>query len=131
MKLRTGPALALPAALALVTAGSPALATETRIDSMGGGVKLWTIEDESNIFDFPSLLVRWGNRVYVDAIEATTDDIPGGHFDFLHPWPGQNPPLTQRDARMITRWPRAWQLAQPLPSAASSCHRTSAGNLDA
>lgn len=78
-KVRT--LVALPAAVAALSA-SPALASETRIDSMGGGVKLWTVEDEANIFDFPSLLVRWGNRVYVDRIEATTDDIPGGHFGF-------------------------------------------------
>ncbi len=82
MKLRIGSALAVPAVLATV-AVSPAFATETRINSMGGGVKLWTVEDESNIFDFPSLLTRWGNRVYVDNIEAAgTDQIPGGHFGF-------------------------------------------------
>ena len=81
MSLKVRSALALPAAVAALSA-SPAFASETRIDSMGGGVKLWTIEDESNIFDFPSLLVRWGNRVYVDRIEATTDDIPGGYFGF-------------------------------------------------
>ena len=82
MKLTTGSALALALPL-LASAASPALATEARIRSMGGGVKLWTIEDESNIFDFPSLLVRWGNRVYVDGIEAEgTESIPGGHFGF-------------------------------------------------
>jgi len=82
MKLRIGSVLAVPAVLATVAA-SPAFATETRINSMGGGVKLWTVEDESNIFDFPSLLTRWGNRVYVDNIVAAgTDQIPGGHFGF-------------------------------------------------
>jgi len=82
MKLRIGSVLAVPAVLATVAA-SPASATETRINSMGGGVKLWTVEDESNIFDFPSLLTRWGNRVYVDNIVAAgTDQIPGGHFGF-------------------------------------------------
>lgn len=82
MKLRTGSALALPTLLATLVAATPAAATESRIHAMGGGVKLWTIEDEANIFDFPSLLVRWGNRVYVDQIRATTNDIPGGHFGF-------------------------------------------------
>lgn len=60
MKLNLRSALAVPAVLATVAAAS-AFATEARVRSMGGGVKLWTIEDESNIFDFPSLLTRWGN----------------------------------------------------------------------
>jgi len=82
MKLRTGLATALTLPL-VASAAAPAFATEARIRSMGGGVKLWTIEDEANIFDFPSLLVRWGNRVYVDGIQAAgTDSIPGGHFGF-------------------------------------------------
>lgn len=82
MKLTTGSLLALSVGLATFVTSAPASATETRIHAMGGGVKLWTIEDESNVFDFPSLLVRWGNRVYVDNITATTSDIPGGHFGF-------------------------------------------------
>jgi hypothetical protein len=82
MKPRTGSALFLASLIAPLVFAAPALATESRIHSMGGGVKLWTVEDESNIFDFPSLLVRWGNRVYVDRIQATTNDIPGGHFGF-------------------------------------------------
>lgn len=59
-------------------------ATEARIDSMGGGVKLWTIEDEANIFDFPSLLVHYGNRVYVDHIApgAVGTDLPNMRFGF-------------------------------------------------
>jgi len=82
MKLSIGSALAVTLPV-LAAAASPAFATEARIRSMGGGVKLWTVEDEANIFDFPSLLLRWGNRVYVDDIAAAgTDAIPGGHFGF-------------------------------------------------
>ena len=64
--------------------GSTAHATEARIDSMGGGVKLWTVEDEANIFDFPSLLVHYGNRVYVDHISPGTEgkDLPNMRFGF-------------------------------------------------
>ncbi|MCC6619904.1 MAG: hypothetical protein IT385_01535 [Deltaproteobacteria bacterium] len=62
-----------------------ASATESRIHSMGGGVKLWTVEDESNIFDFPSLLTRWGNRVYIDNLQPGADGdelFPNGRFGF-------------------------------------------------
>ena len=83
MKLNLRSAIVVPTVLATVAAASPAFATEARVRSMGGGVKLWTIEDESNIFDFPSLLTRWGNRVYVDGITAEgTDSVPNGHFGF-------------------------------------------------
>ena len=83
MKLKTGTLAALALPLALSTSASRA--TEARIDSMGGGVKLWTIEDESNIFDYPSLLVRWGNRVYIDNLHPGTEGgelFPNGRFGF-------------------------------------------------
>ncbi len=82
MKLRST-TLLLAAAGALST--STAFATESRIHSMGGGVKLWTVEDESNIFDFPSLLTRWGNRVYIDNLqpgESEGESFPNGRFGF-------------------------------------------------
>ena len=47
-----------------------ASATGTRLDSMGGEAKYWTVEDEVNIFDFPSLLVRHGNMTYADNING-------------------------------------------------------------
>jgi len=82
MNLRSA---AVITALAGTLAGSNALATEARIQSMGGGVKLWTIEDESNVFDFPSLLSRWGNRVYIDNLQPGALDgeqFPNGRFGF-------------------------------------------------
>ncbi|TNF31652.1 MAG: hypothetical protein EP329_11985 [Deltaproteobacteria bacterium] len=70
------------AALALVGLHSaPAAATQSRINAMGGGVKQWTIEDTINIFDFPSLLVRHGNEVYIDNL-SVGDGFPNGRFGF-------------------------------------------------
>lgn len=69
------------ATLALVVAGSsPAFATQARIDSMGGASRYWTVEDELNIFDFPSLLVRYGNHAYVDNLSAV--GLAGTRFGF-------------------------------------------------
>jgi len=82
MKLRYLP---LITAAAVTLSSGVASATESRIHSMGGGVKLWTIEDESNIFDFPSLLTRWGNRVYIDNLQPGANDgesFPNGRFGF-------------------------------------------------
>ncbi|MFO0745656.1 MAG: hypothetical protein U1F43_08280 [Myxococcota bacterium] len=82
MNLRSA---ALITAIAGTLVGPAAFATEARIRSMGGGVKLWTIEDESNIYDFPSLLVRYGNRVYLDNLQPGTNDgeiFPNGRFGF-------------------------------------------------
>ncbi len=72
--------LILPIA-SLPLLATSASATEARIEAMGGGIKLWTIEDESNIFDFPSLLERWGNRVYLDNLGGG-GDFPNGRFGF-------------------------------------------------
>jgi hypothetical protein len=85
MKLSRRFATALPIALAASFAAPSAFATEARIRSMGGGFKLWTIEDESNIFDFPSLLTRWGNRAYIDNLQPGSDNgelFPEGRFGF-------------------------------------------------
>ena len=82
MNLRSA-TLLLAASGALTT--TSAFATESRLQSMGGGVKLWTIEDESNITDFPSLLTRWGNRVYMDNLQPGADGLesfPNGRFGF-------------------------------------------------
>lgn len=81
MKLRSA---ALITATAGVLAAPSAFATEARIRSMGGGVKLWTIEDEANIFDFPSLLTRYGNRVYMDNLQPASggEAFPNGRFGF-------------------------------------------------
>lgn len=60
-------------------------ATEARIRSLGGGFKYWTIEDEANIHDFPSLLTRWGNRAYIDNLQPGTNNgevFPEGRFGF-------------------------------------------------
>jgi|GEM_PF-2237169 len=65
---RLGTLAAITATIGL--AAPQALATGTRIDSMGGEAKYWTVEDEVNIFDFPSLLVRYGNMTYADNINA-------------------------------------------------------------
>lgn len=62
--------LGLCLGLLVVAAAPNAFATQARIDSMGGGPKYWTIEDETNIFDFPSLLVRYGNQTYVDDLKG-------------------------------------------------------------
>lgn len=61
-------------------AATPAFATGTRLDSMGGGSKYWTVEDEANIFDFPSLLVRYGDMTYVDNINS--DNFGNTRFGF-------------------------------------------------
>jgi hypothetical protein len=48
---------------ASIGAGTDAHATQSNICAMGGGAKLWTVEDDRNVFDFPSLLVRYGQNV--------------------------------------------------------------------
>jgi len=69
-------------ALCAVLFATPhAFATQARIDSLGGGVKQITIEDEVNIFDFPSLLVRYGNHVYLDNLQVD-NSFPNGRFGF-------------------------------------------------
>ncbi len=68
---------ALAACLGLVLSASPALATQARIDSMGGSSRYITVEDETNIFFFPSLLVRYGNLALVDNLNGNSLVIPG------------------------------------------------------
>ncbi len=70
MRNRFALAAAMLGGLAMVASSSPAFATGARIDSMGGGSKAWTVEDEVNIFDFPSLLVRYGDMTYVDNLNS-------------------------------------------------------------
>jgi hypothetical protein len=53
--------------------GHAVFATQPRVDGMGGGVKHWTIDDETNIFDYPSLLVRYGDMTHVDNITVVLD----------------------------------------------------------
>jgi hypothetical protein len=33
------------------------------------------------------------NRYFADALVKFVKEGPDGHFNFLHLWPGQNPPL--------------------------------------
>lgn len=56
----------LAAALGLLVA-APAMATQSRINSMSGGEKNFTIRDEANIYGLPQFLVDHGNEVDVDA----------------------------------------------------------------
>lgn len=86
MKLTTRLKTAIFAALGTSLIAPSALATEARIVSLGGGFKYWTIEDEANIHDFPSLLTRWGNRAYIDNLQpgasASGELFPEGRFGF-------------------------------------------------
>jgi hypothetical protein len=54
-------------AFALCLVSGVAHATDTRIQSMGGKEKAWTVDDETNVLYFPALLVRFPNVVYLDA----------------------------------------------------------------
>jgi hypothetical protein len=54
-------------AMALCLFSSVAYATDTRIQSMGGKEKAWTVEDETNALFFPATLVMFPNVIYVDA----------------------------------------------------------------
>ncbi len=60
------------AGLLIFALAPSALATYSRINSMGGGTKYLTVEDEANVFFFPSTIVDWGNRATVDAFTGTT-----------------------------------------------------------
>jgi len=57
---------ALVAALCLLVA-APALATQTRINSLSGNEKAFTVRDQANIYHLPQFLVDYGNQVDVDA----------------------------------------------------------------
>ncbi len=53
------------AALGLLAA-APAMATQSRINSLSGSEKSYTIRDEANIYGLPQFLVDHGNEVDVD-----------------------------------------------------------------
>ncbi|MEZ4265200.1 MAG: hypothetical protein R3F39_02390 [Myxococcota bacterium] len=73
--------VAVIASLGLLAAASPALATQSRINAMGGHHKSITIEDETNIFALPSLLVRYGNMTYIDNIrQGMSNTVFGFHY---------------------------------------------------
>jgi hypothetical protein len=57
----------LAMALAACLFSTAAYATDTRIQSMGGKEKAWTVEDETNAFYFPAALVLFPNIVYAEA----------------------------------------------------------------
>ena len=54
-------------ALAMLGAATEALATDTRIQSMGGGHKYYTVLDEAAVLLFPSTLVLFPNVVVVEG----------------------------------------------------------------
>ncbi len=54
-------------AVCLVVPGG-ALATKVRVAALGGAEKQVTVADESNVQLFPTLLVHYGNRVFVDRV---------------------------------------------------------------
>ena len=64
--------------LAVIVGATAAQATGTRLDAMGGGSKYWTVEDEANIFDFPSLLTRYGDMTYADNINPALANLRFG-----------------------------------------------------
>lgn len=57
----------LVVAMALCLVSGVAHATDTRIQSMGGKEKAWTVEDETNALFLPATLVLFPNVIYVDA----------------------------------------------------------------
>jgi hypothetical protein len=56
-----------------------AFATGSRINSMGGGSKAITVDDDSNLWVFPSTIVDWGNRVLIDRFDGTKGEF-GLHY---------------------------------------------------
>ena len=52
-----------------------ASATQSRIRSMGGGIKQLTVLDETNIFFLPAEIVKYGTWA---AIEMGAADVTGG-----------------------------------------------------
>ena len=73
--MRIKPHIAMALAFVCILIVAPVShATQTRVDSMGGGIKHWTIDDEVNVFDFPSLLVNYGNQAYIDNLTLSIDD---------------------------------------------------------
>ncbi len=65
-------------ALALVLAvPSVALATDARIQSLGGAEKAWTVVDETNALSLPSTLLLFPNTVWADAGMAPSHAVAG------------------------------------------------------
>ena len=73
---------ALAFGLGLPLGMGDAHATQVRLDAMGGGFKYWTMEDETNVFDFPELLVRWGDLTSIDNLSLVSGNIPGANTRF-------------------------------------------------
>ncbi|GEM_PF-3454772 len=59
--------VAAAAGLSLLIA-APAMATETRINSLSGNEKRFTVRDQANIYGLPQFLVDYGNQVDVDTM---------------------------------------------------------------
>ena len=57
----------LLAVLVLLAFPGLAMATDARINALGGNEKAWTVSDEVNVFSLPALLVQFPNTVWVDA----------------------------------------------------------------
>ena len=68
------------AALAICIA-SGASATQSRLNSMGGGIKNITVLDERNIFQLPAELVKWGTWTGIE-IGAPGFNSFGIHYNF-------------------------------------------------
>jgi hypothetical protein len=88
--------VALVTGLTLLMAGQ-AFATRTRINSLSGQEKGYTIKDQSNIFVFPQTMVEYGNQVDIDAVSGSrygtmnvryslTDDAVLLLFGHSSPW---------------------------------------------
>ena len=59
----------------------PASATRVRVNTMGGGEKRLTFDDETVVSLLPSLLVDYPDRALIDVIEATSANTSfGAHF---------------------------------------------------
>ena len=68
-------------AIALLGTATEALATDTRLQSMGGGHKYYTVMDEAAVLLFPSTLVLFPNTVYVEGGFGWPSDDELGNTD--------------------------------------------------
>ena len=50
-----------------------------------------------------AVAAQWQNVVLMASNAGFEDQGPGGHRNFPHPWPGQNPPPDGGGRVMITR----------------------------
>ncbi len=68
-------------AVAVLAVAGPASATQSRINSVGGGVKQFTFLDDRNIFDLPAELVKYGTwtAIEIDGPGYTSFAI---HYNF-------------------------------------------------